>query len=97
MLWPSVGNNAFVEDHGDVVYIWQNVRASDAYRTLTATFRPMGDLYERFTEVHVECGYYMPEVIHLLGRQNSRSWRWFEPMDLRRRRQTRGMYVARRI
>lgn len=96
-LW---GNNAFVEDHGDVVYIWQNAYEPVTHTgTLTATFFVQcGDLYERFTEVHVECGYYMPEVIHLLEQAE------FKVLEVVRtdgspaqETDTRHVYVARRI
>ncbi|MGI6082325.1 MAG: class I SAM-dependent DNA methyltransferase [Limnochordia bacterium] len=96
-LW---GNNVFVEDYGDVVYIWQNeydprVRTG----TLTATFFVQsGEHYERFTEIHIERGYYMHEVIKFLQEAG------FEALEVlctdgspAEETDTRHVYVARRI
>lgn len=96
-LW---GDNAFTEDHGDVIYIWQNAyEPVTRTGTLTATFFVRrGELYERFAEVHVERGYYMPEVTQLLAQAG------FEVLEVVRtdgspaqETDTRHVYVARRI
>lgn len=93
------GNKAFTEDHGDVVYIWQNeYEPVTRTGTLTATFFVKHDeLYERFTEVHVERGYYIVEVIDLLGQAG------FEILEVARtdglpaqETDVRHVYVARR-
>jgi SAM-dependent methyltransferase len=96
-LW---GNNVFVEDYGDVVYIWQNeYNPRERTGTLTATFFVQcGELYERFTEIHIERGYYMFEVIKMLQEAG------FEVLEVLRtdgspaeETDTRHVYVARRI
>jgi SAM-dependent methyltransferase len=94
------GDNVYTEDFGDVLYIWQNeydpVRRTG---TLTATFFVQrGELFERFSEVHVERGYPIVEVTRFLEQAGFRVLEVIRPNGRpAQETDSRHVYVARKV
>ncbi|MCF6465797.1 class I SAM-dependent DNA methyltransferase [Clostridium sp. Cult2] len=72
-LKEVIGNNTFIEDQENLLYIWQNYfdeknNLSEFY--LTFFVKEFKDYYKRFDEYHIEKAYKIDEIVELLGLAN---------------------------
>ncbi len=94
------GNDVFAEDFGDAAYIWDSVYdPASRCGKLTATFFvKKGELYERFTELHVERAYPIAVVKRYLAEAGLHVVEVGKPDGRPAREQDiRHVYVARKI
>jgi ubiquinone/menaquinone biosynthesis C-methylase UbiE len=67
-LSSILGNNTFAEDEAGLTYIWRNAYDEDSKlieMTLTF-FSKKGELYERFSETHIQRAHSETEIAHWL-------------------------------